>query len=146
MILSAKNNEGTELLSLYKLYQTSPAKVHVDNYCAIRKSIAEEGMVEPLVVWETTASEWLNWYNLNYPNIIGPPQDLIRNPTAKVYLVMCGNNRMEIAREAGYDYISCIIKQNKEECSKICNNQRKYWKTVNSRWLEQQESRQVRIQ
>lgn len=44
------------------------------------------------------------------------------------YVVMCGNNRVVIAKQLNYTHISCYIANSFEECNIMCGEMRKYWK------------------
>lgn len=139
-ILVAKNKmvSGTNiaypaLVPMAKLHPTIKWGWHPDNYQDIITSIKEHGLDHPIVIWETTVEEWLKMSNAQPADIIGPPMGFNRNPTKPVLLVMCGNNRLNAAKELGYDYIDVIICKNKEEVNKWCGKQRKDWRVQRPR-------------
>lgn len=134
----AKDNSGTNicyraLVPIAKLHPIIKWGWHPDNYQDIITSIREHGLDHPLVVWETTVAEWLKMSNAQPEDIIGPPMGLNRNPSKPVLLVMCGNNRLNSAKELGYDYIDVIICKEREEVSKRCSAQRKDWRVQRPR-------------
>lgn len=86
-------------------------------------SIATGGMLQPIIVWDCDVADWLVWAN-PVPELHRPPTEMIKNPTMRVLLVKCGNNRVEYARIMGYEAIDCILTPNKEETSRLCTTLR----------------------
>jgi hypothetical protein len=124
--LSAKNEvetSGVRIgLPVSKLYPSiaSDPSIMPD----LSHSIATEGMLFPIIVWECDVADWLLWSN-PVPELLRPPLELMKNPTQKVMVVKCGNNRLEYAKIRRYDAIDCILTASREETSRLCTSLRK---------------------
>jgi len=122
-----------------RLFHSIEPKWYPEDFDKIKASIEKDGMEFPIIIWETTNQEWLAWHNGN-PDLRGPSLLDNKNPTKKVMLVMCGNNRLAAAKELGYDYIDVIMCFDKGVCSEWCSKQRKWWKERNSKLLKQEKN------
>jgi len=113
------------VLPVKNLYSTIGKRTEED-FRAISDSVSGEGMLNPIVVWQTTVGEWLEWANTN-PDIEKPPPSLLKNPSKRVFLVKCGNNRLIHAITNGYRHIDCIVSEDRAETSRLCTELRKSW-------------------
>lgn len=126
--LSDTMQPGVKMRGVVNLQMLRPTIRHhyyEGDYEAIAESL-EQGMLFPIVVWETTVGEWETWA-AESQELISPPTSLLKNKEKPVLLVMCGNNRLEWARENGYSHIDTCICRDKNDISRLCTAQRKGW-------------------
>lgn len=110
------------------LYPTAPAKIHPEFYDRVKESIKAAGLLRPIVVWYTQVANWRKMHSLS-KDILPPPDNLSNYD--EVMLVMCGNNRLKIAKELGMTEVDCVICTTEYEVSEVCTRQRKEWKSMN---------------
>lgn len=123
--LRATNDYGQRVLPLDELYITVNNIADVENVKRIEDSIKSKGMDNPIVVLRTTMAEWDRMHTLS-PELLPPPEGV--KPHTPAYLIMCGNNRAEIAKKLCYSKIDALVFNNKEEVSFWCKKFRKEWK------------------
>ena len=118
--LSASNRAGDiKVIPLNELH----CHVVVENPIflgRVEESIAEFGLQNPVVVVPITIKRWKELKSYNsamLPAPEGHPEDI-------VFQVRCGNNRVRIARELGYDTIDCIVVEKMADSNAICLKQR----------------------
>lgn len=112
---------------LSDLHPTAPANLHPEFYDRVYNHVIEHGMQHPLVVLECSVQEWATMCRLS-PDLLPPPPHLRGGDI--VYLIMCGNNRYEIAKNLGWEEVECVIETSREKTSQLCIKQRKEWKNL----------------
>jgi len=128
-LLKARNSvetTGDRLILPVSLLISTVSKNSDEDFDMIYNSVINEGMLNPIIVWSTTVSGWLDWASPS-PGITTPPPSLMKNPSKRVKLVKCGNNRLLYAVTAGYTHIDCIVCEDRAETSRLCTKLRKEW-------------------
>lgn len=129
ILKAEKKHENIGILPVSVLHPSIAHGVHTDNYNRIKDSIKQDGLKWPLVCWVTDAYHWHEWAEKNTKDLIGPTKEMLAKKIAqRVYVVMCGNNRLQAAKELGVDHIEVIFLKELEEVSKCCSQQRKDWR------------------
>lgn len=124
--LNAYKVDSAQPIPLDMLHPAYPI-VFPDNYEKIKASVETEGLQWPIVIWNTTFTEWDKLHKEN-PDVILPcPSNFME---ARCFLVMCGNNRYNIAKELEYESIDCIVCENREEINKWAKMMRDDWRDV----------------
>lgn len=113
-----------------RLYPTIKHGWYSQDYARVKEHVEKSGLIYPIVVWETNVREWLKMHNAQPNDILAPPIGMCRNGEYKVLLVMCGNNRLQAAKDLGYDYIDAIVCYEREEVSNQCKRQREAWRLL----------------
>lgn len=126
-VLGAKNKAlGGEVssLPLNLLHLTVQNKTDVAKrfYPRVEDSLKTKGLLNPVVVFKTTAAEWRGAFFTQAEEMVRCPKDFKDNEV--VYLVMCGNNRCRAATALNYTHIDAIVCTNLEEVGPLCKKQR----------------------
>lgn len=125
-ILRAKDSAFTEIIPIDSLHPTILFGWYEGDYENIKRSIETIGLLNPIVVWQTTPQQWKEWRG-NSPDLLPVPDYLFELKYKSVYLVMCGNNRLQVAKDLGYDHVEVRRYTNTNDVSLECNRQRKSW-------------------
>ena len=131
-LTARKHDEyGAVVVSISNLWGSVDPSTGTENYNRIYNSIKEGGLQNPIVLWSTTNSAWNEYVEQNpglsrYPGRTGV---IYRH---KILVVLCGNNRTQIAADLGYTEISAIICNSTGEVSTWCSKFRKEWKNAES--------------
>lgn len=96
--------ERTLSASYFRISELYPSVIRNEEFeQSIRDSVRKDGLLYPLVIIENTESVWDS-----------PPMQAVYSPLLSPrdlslpYLVLVGNNRLWIAKEEGYEFISCF--------------------------------------
>ena len=123
-LFATKRLTDSQLLDIVELDSLSPI-VYPDNYQNIKKSMQQRGMDFPIVVLDTTIGGWRGIVATDSSGELLHPDD--RETDEHSYLVMCGNNRLQAAKELGYDHIECIVCKTRGEVHRWATMMRKQW-------------------
>lgn len=93
-------------------------------YVFVKKSIEDNGLYHPIVVYPIMLDEWFDELVLD-KHQIPPPTD--SNPLR--YRVQCGCNRYYALKELGYDAVEALVIEEKSEAWDMCHNLR-----IDKRW------------
>ena len=130
MHLIAKNPKPElpiHIIQLDKVYVSVEIE-HPEFYEPLKQSIKEYGLQHPIVIMYVTWEQYNGWYQSNKSLI--PPPDL-----ESFYTVRCGNNRVRIARELGYNSIDSFLCTNLKEASDLCGIER----NIQREWIMRNE-------
>jgi len=118
--LNSINREGDiKVIPLKELHCHAP----IENPIFMEKvsrSIAEFGLQNPIVVVPITIKRWKEIREYN-SSILAPPEGHLEDT---VFQVRCGNNRVRVAIEQGYDSIDCIVVEKMQDSNALCQVQR----------------------
>ena len=107
------------LLSLNEIFP----HVEIENevfYNNLKKSIQDNGILNPIVVCPITIAGWLQLRVWN-PSILPPPEGY--DLEDEVYQIRCGNNRFYISQELGWPTIKASVVPVPSGSNKYCKAQ-----------------------
>jgi len=94
-------------------------------YYAVKDSVEQDDMKNPIIVAPVTKEEW--------DGMIHPTSelDIFRYPdvsSEQVYQVRCGCQRLHMAKSLGFTHIECALLKSYKESTELCVKMRGEWK------------------
>ena len=89
----------------------------------INQSVAEVGVLKPLIVVIMNRSEWYELKSNVRSDVLDPPDEVGELP---VYAVVCGNQRLRALIHLKQERVDCIVftYQDREKAFKLCQQER----------------------